>query len=545
MTYKIDKGSIAISAFVFLYTYFSIMYYCGEYLYGNTFWLLWPSSYFGVPDSLHNILNLNPFFKNEMGWDGQYYYYISNDLFGIHDFNNYVDAPSYRWQRIGLPLLAKIFSSLTFSSVVTSTHYLLTNIFLISIASYFLASFLKKNSINVLYVLPWALSLGVQVTVTNGLVDAAADSLFILAFIALLEKRYRWYVFFMTLTALTREGYLVFGFVIFLLSFFAQIEKDKKYNIMFSSLFAIPGIIFIAWYTYVSIHFHAIPATQAHGMASLFLSSFFKHFFDVIDNYNALEIFSSYLYIITISLVLYQSYIVGQKNKIYLGVFFYAILIGCLGIGVMGYYRDFLKALTIFLVIIPLMSHQIYGKIPFLIKIFLLINLIFSIALTPQTRGQHFPPPAEFRNDSVKNMNLNFPLKSFKSSIKVLSIDKNIFANIPLQSIFVKDYTIVKVKVKNLGIDVWSKNNDIEGKYGVSLSYHWYKKGDLNKVILDGFRSAIPRNIKPNEEFTSNMIVKYPEQKGDYILRITLVQEGVAWFYGVGGAYEDIDMVIN
>jgi hypothetical protein len=40
------------------------------------------------------------------------------------------------------------------------------------------------------------------------------------------------------------------------------------------------------------------------------------------------------------------------------------------------------------------------------------------------------------------------------------------------------------------------------------------------------------------------MTIGYPKKPGKYILRISMVQEGVAWFYMADGGYLDIPATV-
>ncbi|MDG0794534.1 hypothetical protein OMP38_29610 [Cohnella ginsengisoli] len=81
------------------------------------------------------------------------------------------------------------------------------------------------------------------------------------------------------------------------------------------------------------------------------------------------------------------------------------------------------------------------------------------------------------------------------------------------------------------------------GKGQVNLSYHWMNQtGD--KLLEDGIRTALSENVYPNQSTESNMIIKLPQKSGHYLLRLSLVQEGVSWFYLAGGGYLDIPVKV-
>ena len=63
----------------------------------------------------------------------------------------------------------------------------------------------------------------------------------------------------------------------------------------------------------------------------------------------------------------------------------------------------------------------------------------------------------------------------------------------------------------------------------MNLSYHWLDR-KRQMVVLDGLRTPLPRDLKPGESVTLRAAIRAPEKAGEYMLHVTLVQEGVAWF---------------
>jgi hypothetical protein len=50
--------------------------------------------------------------------------------------------------------------------------------------------------------------------------------------------------------------------------------------------------------------------------------------------------------------------------------------------------------------------------------------------------------------------------------------------------------------------------------------------------VWDGVRTALPEDIKGGESIRVSLAVKAPQEPGEYVLIIDLVQEGVIWFAG-------------
>jgi hypothetical protein len=64
----------------------------------------------------------------------------------------------------------------------------------------------------------------------------------------------------------------------------------------------------------------------------------------------------------------------------------------------------------------------------------------------------------------------------------------------------------------------------------VNISYHWVRASDGEIVLFDGERTVISPPLPSGGEREFSAAVIAPVQIGKYILRLTLVQEAVAWF---------------
>jgi 2-polyprenyl-3-methyl-5-hydroxy-6-metoxy-1,4-benzoquinol methylase len=86
--------------------------------------------------------------------------------------------------------------------------------------------------------------------------------------------------------------------------------------------------------------------------------------------------------------------------------------------------------------------------------------------------------------------------------------------------------------------------------YPIHLSYHWINESSTETVIFDGERTKLvpilPSNLTNNlKQQNYQLRVKTPESPGNYIIRITLVQEGVRWFdQEFKNLYQDLKITI-
>lgn len=85
------------------------------------------------------------------------------------------------------------------------------------------------------------------------------------------------------------------------------------------------------------------------------------------------------------------------------------------------------------------------------------------------------------------------------------------------------------VRIKNTGADIWVGR----GAAPVMLSYRWLSNENI--LPADGERTVLPRVIVPGESVALEARVTAPEAPGDLVLAVSMVQEGVAWFFTSGG----------
>ncbi len=100
---------------------------------------------------------------------------------------------------------------------------------------------------------------------------------------------------------------------------------------------------------------------------------------------------------------------------------------------------------------------------------------------------------------------------------------------------------LVSVTLTNTGIRPWPA----AGAHPVRLSYHWLRpEGAL--VVWDGARApAFPADVAPGQSASTRLLVVPPPGHGAYVLRLDLVQEGVAWFSQDGVGASDVGFVVD
>jgi hypothetical protein len=112
------------------------------------------------------------------------------------------------------------------------------------------------------------------------------------------------------------------------------------------------------------------------------------------------------------------------------------------------------------------------------------------------------------------------PLSGFKVEFGSHNIDREMIAG---QTI------VADMTVKNMSDRTWPSKPDAQGRCAVNLSYHWLnRKGQM--VVFEGSRTPLPRDIEAGESIKLSATIQAPGRAGNYVLEVTLVQEGVAWF---------------
>lgn len=88
---------------------------------------------------------------------------------------------------------------------------------------------------------------------------------------------------------------------------------------------------------------------------------------------------------------------------------------------------------------------------------------------------------------------------------------------------------LTDITINNASSRTWPSKPDSSGHNAVNLSYHWLDR-KRQVVVFDGLRTPLPRDLGSGQWITLRAKIRAPEKAGEYVLQVTLVQEGVAWF---------------
>jgi len=119
------------------------------------------------------------------------------------------------------------------------------------------------------------------------------------------------------------------------------------------------------------------------------------------------------------------------------------------------------------------------------------------------------------------------------------SFSERITSPVRLLNVHPGDTTSVPLTITNTSGDYWVS----AGKYPVTLSYKWFDAGKM--LGIEGVRTILPQPVNPGRSVSVEARVVVPRDGKNLELRISLVQEGVAWFFIRGAAPLDIPVKLS
>ena len=400
---RYSRNILIILVMFAIYTIGSFSIYLERTLQGDINNHILAGEIFGTPEELE-ARGIKPLYHGpgQTGWDGQFYYYMSNDIFGLKDTAEHIDAPPYRYQRVGMSLLASFVSKILFLDWVSPSTFILTYFLLISAATLAGALLMRRYGGHPALVLLWSCSVGTQITLFNALPDASADAFLILALFAIAHKRYVLSVIPFTLAALSREIYTLFPSFILLFTLLKIVLGDLTFSgesikqalkldnikeafknlqvFRTKYLLVIPGITAIAWLVYVIKHFGGRTPAEIAAESSIMgapFAAWYEYFISGIQGnhkfvgaglsaYGEAASLLFFLFILISAFVLITHIFINKRTDVKsetLGVsaslFAFVLLYLSFGSTVIMHYSGYLKALSMFFFLIPLLCSAV------------------------------------------------------------------------------------------------------------------------------------------------------------------------------------------
>jgi hypothetical protein len=142
-------------------------------------------------------------YKKTAGYDGQFYYFAARDLFLRLEFHRHVDAPAYRYQRIGYPALVRIFS---FGNPdLIPLMMLVINMVLIAFSTAIIARLLLQKGMSCWWAMLFPLLSGLLLASIRDLTEPTAIFFLITGVVAYDKRKYALFSLCMACSILSRE----------------------------------------------------------------------------------------------------------------------------------------------------------------------------------------------------------------------------------------------------------------------------------------------------------------------------------------------------
>ena len=547
-------------------------FYLGGELRGNLDWSILPSAQYEIPEAL-TARGFEPLYihRGQSGWDGQFYYYIANDITAQTDAKYKVEMSPYRYQRIGVSLLAKAAGALMGYDYVPVSVFYFTSLFLVVAASFFFARFLERRGYSPYLALLWSLAAGTQMTVLHGLPDAGADALLLMALAALFSGRLWLYAASMALAVLSREIYIVVAIGLAL----AEAWRFRKTLLSRHAVYALlpvalPVAVFGAWQLYLKIHFADMPSIDVFKEGLLAFTPLASlGFFTLRALIGEHPIFgggmpafreAAGLFSFIVLLMLSFGFLFALLRRLWgserdreaqlyagLGGAFLVIFSTYLFFGdtVMRHHTGFLKTVSICFAVVLFCHIGLRKKVSREILAVILVCLLLpqpTLWLRVMT-----PPSTQMQYGTIyeKDADISaFPffapcLPQLDYALEIAGKEdfykNNFFARLVGQD----EYFVFSIRVKNNSTQTWTTAHTTGS---VKLINYW--RWEANNQLIPAFTwpTLLQSPLGPGEERLLPVVVRVPPIKGTKKLTFTMAQQGCGDFFNPKDSHA-LDMI--
>jgi SAM-dependent methyltransferase len=102
----------------------------------------------------------------------------------------------------------------------------------------------------------------------------------------------------------------------------------------------------------------------------------------------------------------------------------------------------------------------------------------------------------------------------------------------------------ITVRVHNRSDTTWRSVGTPDGKLWIQVANQWYRP-DGTVVRQDDGRARLPVDLRPGESAKVRLTVTPPDEPGDYLLVLDVVQEAVCWFGERGSPTTDVPVEVT
>lgn len=268
------------------------------------------------------------YFKNVAGYDGQFYYYIAQDLLATRGIYKYIDNPVFRYQRIMHPMLVYFFALGIFG--LFPFTMVLINVLSIIYSSVIVGIMLDEQHKNPWCALFYSFLSGLIFAVLKDCVEPLAMSFMVTGFYFYSKKKISLTCLFFLLASLTRETLIILIFLLFIESILLGRKWGKEKIFILYSL-----IPFIAWQGYLWVKFQEVPFFRIFGIFKsrsgrfalwLYINNLFQRIQHNIFFSLELLYFIIFLVVYYITLIISLQYIIKTRNLLSMAFFFFSLI---------------------------------------------------------------------------------------------------------------------------------------------------------------------------------------------------------------------------
>ena len=551
---------------------------------------------FGVPAALDEQFEIFP--TSHTGWDGQFYFFQSNDILALGDASKHIDNPSYRYQRIGSPLMARLVAWCCGQRYVSGLTYLLTQVAAVAIGYGFLAYWLRRCGHSSLWALAWLASDGVFNALAFGMPDPVGDALFIVVAVSVMTKRIWVFLPAALFLPLVREAYaLILGLIALatamgwigwgneagdspvgrllkrfiparLISYITgpfvvntvetnlspELNNEPKQSFLAKALLgmyktqwfeviltAIPPLVVLGWQFYVTRRFGISPS-KAGGtfMLDYPMRGWWEGLKIVVTRNNMLEVC---LHFFALALIVYTITTVWNERRKSLFAYFcipYMLLILCMSVIAWEDYSGYMKAVGTIIIMMLLFMPKSPGFYRYAILL-LLIGEGFVMDYRRKSQIMFLPYVESVELADLQSLpEMTGPLNDYGAKVEVLNPDLIIdYRQGRYDGIWNWCHRDlgpnIRVRVTNTSNSIWQPLPKF-GNHAIDLSCQW-RDADTKKMVHETGRVPIEQQVNPNESLELELPLSYPGP-GNYDLHVSMIQEGHVWFYDLCEQYQ-------
>ncbi len=453
------------------------------------------------------------------GWDGQFYYLLSNDPLGQNpEIIKRLDNPPYRYQRAFIPAVVFFVSRALGFATTPPLFYHAVQLGLVLAGLWVLAARLARIHLSPLFALTWFFGGAVLPFLFSGMLDATADSFFILTLAAFESRKLFWLALSATAFLLVREVYAPFVGGLLLLSF-----RDRGRMIALM----IPLVVVFCLSQLVGWYFAAGNAVS-HGVSVSWAPlTILSRLFNRVVAGDFLEILALVFVLCLIASVI----VLAWRNRassealperafcFFVPLFFFLVPSNWVASGI---YLRFLGTTILVLLWCHLGRHRRW------VGFLLFINVVVGAAAAYSGRDS---PDLRYEvlNGGVRDYRDYGPRQH--GCIKDLNA-KFTFAGASNWTRrgrwpWTREFQRARVSLTNQTGETWQRNHPYQNS-AIYLTYRWLRSpGEIEAgdTVIDGQRIALPMAITPQSTTSGEAQFRLPAP-GLYQLQVWLVQQG-------------------